>query len=271
MNIVITGVSSYTPEGLGYKALRKDFSGKVISLWRIRRPQASAYFPHRVGIDKLGKGALCLCICAQEAISQSRLPLKLSQAKRERIGVAVGSAYASCNSVRRFSSTMLEAGPSAIDPADFPNTVSNAPAGYVGAIFGLLGSNITLSAGYASSALALAFAVDEISQGNLDVCIVGGVEELPENRINNRIREGAAALVLESEKHALRRRAKPIGRLADSSVLSKPRDTRDGIGEFALQFLGASSVIQIAIRLTLKRITDIEYDDWSSLALEQGK
>jgi 3-oxoacyl-(acyl-carrier-protein) synthase len=144
-------------------------------------------------------------------------------------------------------------------PMTVVRIMANAAAASIAQKYNLQGSNQTFSVACASSAIALGEAMWAIRSGRMDLAIVGGAEAMlapgvmsawgalkvlatrkntkdsalpcrpfSANRSGLVIGEGAAAFVLESEAHARRRGAKPLGELAgyfstcDASSLVHP-------------------------------------------------
>jgi 3-oxoacyl-(acyl-carrier-protein) synthase len=141
---------------------------------------------------------------------------------------------------RSFHLEFVQGGARNASPMLFPETVFNAPASHVAAVFGLTDVNYTLVGDATSATNAIAMAADLIASSVLDQCLVIATEELdwitlegfarfgfvstprsgearmlPYDRRRNGYLggEGAVAILLESERSATSRGATPRARL----------------------------------------------------------
>jgi len=78
---------------------------------------------------------------------------------------------------KRFYNDIVTAGAGAASPILFPETVFNAPASHVAAVFGVTGPTYTLVGDGAVGLSALNMAVDLMENDALDHCLVVGAEE----------------------------------------------------------------------------------------------
>jgi len=162
----------------------------------------------------------------------------------ERAGVYWGTGMGGLDTVEATYQRMLVEH-AALRPMTVVRIMANAAAAQIALKYGLKGSNQTFSVACASSAMALGEAMWAIRSGRLDLAVVGGAEamlapvvmaawgalkvmatrsntknkELPcrpfsSERTGLVIGEGAAAFVLESERHARARGARPMAELA---------------------------------------------------------
>lgn len=176
----------------------------------------------------------------------------------ERAGVYWGTGMGGLDTTETTYRRMLvEHAP--LRPMTIVRIMANASAAQIALKYGLKGSNQTYSVACASSAMALGEAMWAIRSGRLDLAVVGGSEamlapvvmaawgalrvmatsgnvknaNLPcrpfsSDRSGLVIGEGSAAFVLESERHAKARGAKPLAELAgyastcDASSLVHP-------------------------------------------------
>ena len=111
-----------------------------------------------------------------EAIEDSGLDI--SDQNRYRIGVVFGTAFGSTHQTDAFFVSLLDHGPRAAEPILFPDTVPNAPASHVAMYHRLQGPNCTFCQNHLSGECALAYGLSLLEQGQLDVVVVGGVDEL---------------------------------------------------------------------------------------------
>src|SRR5262249_35148855 len=105
-----------------------------------------------------------------------------------------------------------------INPAKFPNTVSNSASGYVSIWEDLRALNVSVSDGNCGALDAVACADIYLETRRADALLVGGAEAMSEalylafRRLGvvgkgTRLGEGAALLALEPLEHALARKA----------------------------------------------------------------
>ena len=133
----------------------------------------------------------------------------------ERMGIVVGSAQGSMDSIVRFTYESLAYGrPDFVNPALFPNTVMNCAAGQTAIWYGIKGPNATISSEALSSFAAINYAISLLQNQYADTLITGGVEELTEVNIAAntalahkldvpaRFAESSAFFVVESSKMA---------------------------------------------------------------------
>ena len=157
---------------------------------------------------------------------------------------------------------MREKGPGRISPFMVPMLMANAPAGHIAMMYGLTGPNLCTISACASSNHAVGEGMRLIRDGDLDLCVVGGSESAtmpltvaafaqmtaltqnPDPETASRpfdaerdgfvMSEGACALILESEEHALARGARiyaevaGYGASADAFHITAPDPTGSG-------------------------------------------
>ncbi len=146
--------------------------------------------------------------CIENLLPQVQSQL---EAEPERIGLVVGTAQGSMDSIMRFThETLAHDSPDYVNPALFPNTVMNCAAGQSAIWHGFQGPNATISCGEISSFAALNYAVSLLTKGYVDTLVAGGSEELSEVNIaaktslakkHNRFAkftEGSAFFVIEA-------------------------------------------------------------------------
>jgi 3-oxoacyl-[acyl-carrier-protein] synthase II len=188
--------------------------------------------------------AMALAATAQAWQHAGLEGLIASDQSPERGGVYWGTGMGGLDTVETTYQRMLvESAP--LRPMTVVRIMGNAAAAQIALKYGLKGSNQTYSVACASSAIALGEAMWAIRSGRLDLAVVGGSEamlapvvmaawgalrvmatsanvkneSLPcrpfsSERSGLVIGEGAAAFVLESERHALARGVKPLAELA---------------------------------------------------------
>lgn len=114
---------------------------------------------------------------------------------RGSVGLVLGTSTGSLASITDFlKDTFVRDKPYFVDPAAFPNTVMNGPAGRTAIWHGLRGLNSTISGGHATGLDALRYAARMIRRGYAETLVVGSVEELsaPVGWAADELRAGAA-------------------------------------------------------------------------------
>ncbi len=116
------------------------------------------------------------------AIISSKMALadagfEVNDANRTRVGIIAGTGNGPAQAATSFHRPMVEDGPTAANPAIFPNTVFNAAAGQVAIHLHLQGVTSTLTSERASGANAITYGYDLLRQGLNDAIICLGFEE----------------------------------------------------------------------------------------------
>jgi 3-oxoacyl-[acyl-carrier-protein] synthase II len=120
----------------------------------------------------------------------------------DRIGIVVGSAQGSMDSIVRFThETLSHDSPEYVNPALFPNTVMNCAAGQTAIWHSVKGPNATISSGELSSFAAIKYAISLLENNYADTLISGGIEELTEVNIaaNTKIAQKISRSAIFSE------------------------------------------------------------------------
>ena len=94
------------------------------------------------------------------------------------IGVIVAVSRGGVRYTRNFHGELIQGGARNVSPMLFPETVFNAPASHIAAVFGLTDTNYTVVGDACAAANALAMAMDLIGMGLLEQCLVVAAEEL---------------------------------------------------------------------------------------------
>jgi 3-oxoacyl-[acyl-carrier-protein] synthase II len=293
--VVITGVGVLSPVGIGrqvyWEALFRGKTGfKAISLF-----DTAPYKVHIAGeisdfdpVSFLGKKGLrtldrstrLLSSAAKLAIDDAKL--QINDENTNSIGVSIGTTFGSLHSISQFDREGLIEGPKYVNPSHFPNTVINSPASQVSIRFKIKGFNTTISTGFCAGLDAVIYASDFIRLNRADVVLAGGVEELCEEtflgfynlgylsgvngsepmcypfdaRRNGIIlSEGAAVLVLEDEKYAIKRGAEILVTVKGYGNSFDPLADRDFIDAGS----GLRNAITIALRDASLSPEDIDY------------
>lgn len=249
--VVITGIGAITPLGLGVDALWQGvLAGRTavsrldgefglpapslgavvpeVPIGRILSPAAARHYDRFIHLALLATQEALLCSGIQPF------------AEPEEVSVYFGTAL---GGVETLSQVTVEHHQGVrVGPRLLPKIIPNMAAAAVAEHYGLRGPNLTLTTACAASNNAIGEAFLAIAYGRTQVCLAGGAETLfapvvmagldaaralsrryddpatasrpfSEGRDGMVMGEGAAALVLESEEHALSRGAKPLARI----------------------------------------------------------
>ncbi len=162
-------------------------------------------------------------------------------------------------------------------------------ASYLAAKHNLNGPNITVSTACASGTDAIGIAARKIMAGKADIMFAGGVDVLSDfalmgfhslqalteekvrpfdkNRTGLALGEGAAFVVLESEKHAIQRGAKVYGRVvgyasrADANHLTGPHREGRGLADAICQAISEDNLTQTGVDYINAHGTGTLYND----------
>jgi len=140
----------------------------------------------------------------------------------ERVGVCCSNAYGSLEAITELDRVAVLEDPRYINPAKFPNTVSNSAAGYISIWEELRALNVSVSDGNCGALDAVFAAALFLATSRADAIITGGGEAMSEalyvafERVGAfaagaRLGEGAAFFALEMPQKAALRSAKTLG------------------------------------------------------------
>jgi 3-oxoacyl-[acyl-carrier-protein] synthase II len=219
---------------------------------------------------------------AKEAMEQSGLDT--SEQNGNRIGCIIGSGIGGLTTWEAQHSVLLEKGPSRVSPFFIPMMIADMASGQVSMMYGARGTNYAIVSACASGAHAIGEAFRMIRLGELDAVIAGGSEATvtpmalagfcslkalstrnddPEkasrpferDRDGFVLGEGAAVLILESERHAKARGAAILaevagyGSTADAHHITAPSPGGEG----------AARAMALALRSAGARPEEIDY------------
>ncbi len=229
------------PDGNGLVAAMVDFDAK-------------AYWPPHLA-SRFDRGTQLALVAARDAVNDAGLAL--TEEESERAGVYWGTGFGGATSLEESYRKMFAAD-GRVRPTAVVLGMSNAAAAHVSIDLGLRGPILNVATACSSSASAIGEAFRAIRAGDADVVVAGGSEALvtlgnlrawdamqalahadpcdpsrsckpfSSNRTGVVLGEGAAALVLESETRARKRRATILaelvgyGNAADARGMSQP-------------------------------------------------
>lgn len=189
--------------------------------------------------------------------------LEVTDANRERIGVAMGSGIGGLTNIENSCKSLIEQGPRRISPFFVPGSIINMVSGFLSIHLGLEGPNYAIATACTTGSHCIGMAARNIAYGEADVMVAGGSEMAAsglgiggfaaaralstrnddpaaasrpwdKGRDGFVLSDGAGALVLEELEHAKARGAKiyaeliGFGMSADAFHMTSPPE--DGAG-----------------------------------------
>ncbi len=189
--------------------------------------------------------------------------LEITDANRERIGVAMGSGIGGLTNIENSCKALIEQGPRRISPFFVPGSIINMVSGFLSIHLGLQGPNYAIATACTTGTHCIGMAARNIAYGEADVMVAGGSEMAAcglgiggfaaaralstrnddpaaasrpwdKGRDGFVLSDGASALVLEELEHAKARGARiyaeliGFGMSADAFHMTSPPD--DGAG-----------------------------------------
>src|SRR5690554_964046 len=189
--------------------------------------------------------------------------LEVTDANRERIGVAMGSGIGGLTNIENTCQTLLEQGPRRISPFFVPGSIINMISGVLSIQMGLQGPNYSIATACTTGTHCIGTAARNIAYGEADVMLAGGAEMAAcglglggfaaSRALSTRnddpqaasrpwdagrdgfvLSDGAGALVLEELEHAKARGATiyaevaGFGMSADAYHMTSPPEQGDG-------------------------------------------
>ena len=177
-------------------------------------------------------------VAAKEALASSGL--EITEENAGRVGVIVSASIGGFETMQLSAYTMKESGPRRMSPFFIPMVMPNGGAGMVGIHTGARGPTFSIASACASGTDAIGTATNLIKAGGIDAAIAGAsdatiieigvgsfdrlramsrkVIDTPQPFDKNRdglvMGEGAAIVILESERHARQRGAEILAEVA---------------------------------------------------------
>jgi 3-oxoacyl-[acyl-carrier-protein] synthase II len=245
--VVLTGIGPVTPVGIGrdafWSGLLDGRNGvRTITQFPIDDLPVTVAgevdgFEAEVYLDK--KEARRTARFTQFALASAQLAWADAgepEVVAERGGVIFATGIGGIEVLLAQYDVLREKGPGRVSPFMVPALMANAPSGHIAMRYGLTGCNFATISACSSSNHAIFEALRLLRDGTLDLCIAGGSEAAtlpltvaafaqmtaltknPDPETASRpfdagrdgfvLSEGACALIMESEEHALRRGAR---------------------------------------------------------------
>lgn len=102
--------------------------------------------------------------------------LEVTDANRQRIGVAMGSGIGGLTNIEETSRALHDSGPRRISPFFVPGSIINMISGFLSIHLGLQGPNYAIATACTTGTHCIGMAARNIAYGEADVMIAGGAE-----------------------------------------------------------------------------------------------
>ena len=204
-------------------------------------------------------------------------------ADRSRFGCLMSTGMGSVDIFEEQVARSAARGPRAVSPYFIPGVMPNSAAAVISIRYGLMGPSYSLASACATGTHSIATSALMIEAGDADVMVAGGAEAatrlntvagfgnaralaralegdptrssrpFDQRRLGFVMGEGAGALVLEEEQHALRRGARPLATLAgfgmttDAEHLTRPSSAGAGLARALERALERAEVTAEAV------------------------
>ncbi len=247
-NALLAGRSGVSPVGaFDARSLERTIAAEVKGF------RASDHLTAREARDA-GRCSAMAIAAARMAVADASLPAEHLRA--ERASVVFGTTMGEADVLTRLDDAWIRGGPEAVPRDDVARYSPSLLPVHLSRALGFRGAVLTLPAACAAGNYAIGFAADLIRAGRADVVVTGASEMLQElqfcgflrlgalapersqpfdlNRQGLVLGEGAAALVLESEAHAVRRGATALaevggyGIACDAHHITRPHPEATG-------------------------------------------
>ncbi len=217
--VVITGIAAETSEPGAGGNLAPDWSA-FLTPKQCRR------------LDRLSIFAV---VGAGRALSDAGLVIDEQNGKR--VGIMFASALGPHESQCLMQRSVVDGGPAAANPAEFPNIVRSAAPGCVATHLGTRGPLSAVVAGHAAGGFAIGYAADIVRQGDADAMVVTAADSLSPTALRAYreiglvagidgdlvLAEALAGLVLEPLSRARVRGAEPYGEVLGYGMAADAR------------------------------------------------
>lgn len=154
--------------------------------------------------------------------------LEITDANRERIGVAMGSGIGGLTNIENNCKSLFEQGPRRISPFFVPGSIINMVSGFLSIHLGIQGPNYAVTTACTTGTHSIGMAARNIAYGEADVMIAGGSEMAA---CGLGLGGFGAARALSTRNDEPTRASRPWDKNRDGFVLS------DGAGALVLEEL----------------------------------
>ena len=154
--------------------------------------------------------------------------IEVTDANRERIGVAMGSGIGGLTNIENGCKTLFDQGPRRISPFFVPGSIINMISGFLSIHWGLQGPNYAVATACTTSTHCIGMAARNIMYGDADMMVAGGAEMAA---CGLGMGGFAAARALSTRNDEPQKASRPWDKDRDGFVLS------DGAGALVLEEL----------------------------------
>ena len=205
--VVVAGTAAVTCCGLGAEALWSEVSGKSTTNWnrektghRFSPTEPAAVSRRAIHSDH----RLTAFVLAAIEHDLGAVLAELSDEERERMGVALGTAYGHLQAYLDYFENGTEHGYRSVNPRHFPHTLPNCGTVSVSRAYSIWGSNTTIATGLAAGYEAIAYAADAIRRGDEQWMLAGAFDEINACNIRGPTSgEGVGVLLLRGADSAM--------------------------------------------------------------------
>jgi 3-oxoacyl-[acyl-carrier-protein] synthase II len=191
-DVVVTGLGATTPLGgdvptfwsgllegrSGIVALTEEWAAALPVRIAGRMAVDPAEQLPRVQARRLDRSEQAALVAAKEAWADAGFEGKCADAGLDptRVAVVIGTGIGGVTSLLGQHDIYLEKGPDRVSPLLIPMNMPNGPAAYVGLHLGAQGGVHTTVSASASGAEAIAYGLDLLQLGRVDLVVAGGTE-----------------------------------------------------------------------------------------------
>lgn len=190
--VVVTGLGAITPLGSSTQAYWDGLIAGRSGIRTITAFDASKFatriagevpdfelerwIPDRKEARRLGRFSQFAIAAAKQALADAGLTV--DEAKRDRIGVSLGSGMGALGVIEEQSAVLTSRGPDRVSPFTVPLMIPNMAAGNVAIALGVRGPNVCTVTACASGSHAIGDAFKILQRGEADVMLAGGTESV---------------------------------------------------------------------------------------------
>jgi len=225
--VVVTGIGMIGDFGTG----QRDFCS-FISGSRRKKNIHDFHFDDYINTSLLRRAdevSYFASTAAKFALEDANL-LNVHALERDKVGIVLGTTHGSLRYSAEYHKALVIDGPRMVSPLLFSNSVLTVAVGHISTMFGIRGYTTTIS-GYTPVLQSVKRAVELICEGNIDICLVGGVDiydEIIREAYSGCMEDsvcvadrfgGSGFLVLESHESAQSRRIRGYVEIVGTEIL----------------------------------------------------